>query len=69
MLRKMEGSIHEKTAEVHRALKQTGKKPNLIQKKMINRLAHRQGRVIEMTEKMRQGLLDQQRQRQPGPGR
>jgi hypothetical protein len=72
MLRRMEGDIHEKTKEVDRAVEQSGGTPNFIQKKMINRLAHRQGRVTEMTEKMREGLSQQAPGApgdQPGPGR
>jgi hypothetical protein len=70
MLRRMEGDIHEKTKEIDRAVDQSGGTPNFIQKKMINRLAHRQGRVTEMTEKMREGLMQQQSPGgQPGPGR
>jgi hypothetical protein len=68
MLRHMERGIREKTKEIDRALDQTGKKPNLIQKKMINRLAHKQGQVTEMTQKMREALLKQQQQQQR-PGR
>jgi hypothetical protein len=68
MLRHMERGVREKTSEIDQALKQTGKQPNLIQKKMINRLAHKQGQVTEMTEKMREALLKQQQQQGAPPG-
>jgi hypothetical protein len=56
LLREIECDIYEKTGEIHRAIKQTGGKPNFIQKKMINRLAHMQVRLTEMTRKLRESL-------------
>jgi len=53
LLRDMENGIHKKTKELNDAIKKSGS-PNFVQKKMINRLAHRQARLTEMTRKLRE---------------
>jgi hypothetical protein len=56
LLREMESEIREKTGELDRAVRAAGGKPNFMQKKMMNRLAHKQGEVSTMTEKVRESL-------------
>jgi hypothetical protein len=56
LLRQLESDIHGKTRDIHRSVQASGGKPNLIQKKMINRLAHRQAKLTEMTRKLRESL-------------
>ena len=56
LLRKLEADVHEKTKEIHRAVEKNGGVPNFFQKKMIARLAHRQARLSEMAEKLREAL-------------
>lgn len=56
LLRQIESEIREKTGELDRAVKAAGGKPNFMQKKMINRLAHKQGELTEMADRMRESL-------------
>ncbi|MFH1423110.1 MAG: hypothetical protein ABIH42_10415 [Planctomycetota bacterium] len=64
MLRKMERDIFEQTRDINSAIEQSGISPNFIQKKILNRVAHRQATVLEITEKMRQALIEQLQQRE-----
>ncbi len=54
LLRRLEADIHEKTKAIHDALK--GRGPNFFQKKMINRLAHKQARLTDITKRLRESL-------------
>lgn len=56
LLRQIEGDIHEMTKEIHRAVAAADGKPTFIQKKMINRLAHKQAKLTEMTRRLRESL-------------
>jgi hypothetical protein len=56
LLHQVESEIREKTGELDRAVKAAGGQPNFMQKKMINRLAHKQGELTEMTGRVRESL-------------